>query len=75
MAPEDIPHALQPFGQIDGKLARQHEGTGLGLPLSKALIERHDGQLEISSHPGQGTTVTLWLPESRVLKERRAGAA
>ena len=39
MAPEDIPKALSLFGQVDGQLNRKHEGTGLGLPLTKALTE------------------------------------
>ncbi|GEO82728.1 PAS domain S-box protein [Pararhodospirillum oryzae] len=62
MAPEDIPVALQPFGQVDGTLARRYEGTGLGLPLSKALVELHGGTLSLESQPGQGTTVRMSLP-------------
>ena len=61
MRPEDIPKALEPFGQIDSALARRYDGTGLGLPLSKALVELHGGKLEIKSALGQGTTVTITL--------------
>ena len=67
MRPEDIPVALQPFRQIDSALSRKHAGTGLGLPLAKALTELHGGRLEIESRPGNGTAVTLHLPPERVL--------
>src|SRR6266851_76535 len=62
MRPEDIPIALAPFGQIDSRLARRYEGTGLGLPLAKAFIEAHQGRLEIESAIGQGTAVIVILP-------------
>jgi signal transduction histidine kinase len=62
MAPEDIPTALQPFQQIDARLARSHDGTGLGLPLAKMLVEKHGGRLVIESVPERGTTVTVVLP-------------
>ena len=62
MKAEDIPTALAAFGQVDARLARKYEGTGLGLPLSKALAELHGGSLTIQSQPGVGTTVTLFLP-------------
>ncbi|WP_341702208.1 PAS-domain containing protein [Ferrovibrio sp.] len=62
MAPQDIPKALAPFGQVIGVLTRQHQGTGLGLPLVKSLAELHHGSLSITSAPGQGTTATIRLP-------------
>ena len=65
MRPEDIPLALQPFRQIDNALTRKYSGTGLGLPLAKALIELHGGRLEIDSRPGIGTTATIVLPARR----------
>jgi PAS domain S-box-containing protein len=58
--------ALQPFGQVDGGLARKYEGTGLGLPLTKGLIEAHGGTLEIGSALGEGTTATIRFPAERV---------
>jgi signal transduction histidine kinase len=67
MASQDIPKALSPFGQLDSSLARKHHGTGLGLPLSKALVELHGGRLELQSTIGHGTTVTVYLPAARVL--------
>ena len=67
MAPQDIPKALSPFGQLDSSLARKHRGTGLGLPLSTALAELHGGRLDLQSAAGGGTTVTVYLPAARVL--------
>jgi signal transduction histidine kinase len=74
MSPEDIPTALQPFQQIDAGLSRSHEGTGLGLPLSKMLVEKHGGSLVVDSAPGRGTTVTVVLPAWRVLHKAREQA-
>jgi len=71
MKAEDIPIALERFGQIDSRLSRKYEGTGLGLPLAKQLIELHGGRLHIESVPGAGTTVSVILPADRVLKARR----
>jgi PAS domain S-box-containing protein len=68
MAPDDIPKALSKFGQIDGDLNRQHEGTGLGLPLTQALAEQHGGTLEIESEPNVGTTVTVSFPAQRTIQ-------
>lgn len=67
MAPEDIPRALSRFGQIDSALSRKFEGTGLGLPLTKALAELHGGSLGIESAPGVGTTVTVRFPAERIV--------
>ena len=54
MRAEDIPIALAKFGQIDSSHSRRYEGTGLGLPLTKRLIELHGGTLEILSAPDVG---------------------
>ncbi|HYM02680.1 MAG TPA: ATP-binding protein [Stellaceae bacterium] len=66
IAHEHIPTVLAPFGQIESVASRQHHGTGLGLPLTKSLIELHGGKLAIDSTPGTGTVVTLHLPRERV---------
>ena len=63
---ENIVKALTPFVQVDSELNRRYQGTGLGLPLSKNLMELHGGRLEISSIYGSGTTVTIYLPSTRV---------
>jgi len=67
MAPEDVPRAMTLFGQIDSKISRKHEGTGLGLPLAKHLVELHGGTLTIDSKVNTGTTVTIVLPGERIL--------
>ncbi len=67
MKAEDIATALEPFGQIEGPLTRRFDGTGLGLPLAKALVELHGGRLEIASAPGEGTTVRIRLPPERIV--------
>jgi len=64
---QDIPRALAPFSQIDSHLSRRYQGTGLGLPLAKRLIELHGGSLDLSSVPGSGTTVTVRLPPERTI--------
>jgi len=62
IAPEHIPVVLAPFGQVENDLTRQYEGTGLGLPLVKSLIEMHGGRFEIHSTPGEGTTIRAEFP-------------
>jgi two-component system cell cycle sensor histidine kinase PleC len=66
MSPEEQVKALEPFGQVDNRLSRRHKGTGLGLPLTRRLIELHGGALEIVSAEGAGTTVTLVFPVVRL---------
>ena len=63
----DIAGVLRPYRSSRSVKDHQHEGTGLGLPISKALMEMHDGQLTIDSTPGVGTTVCLTLPLERLM--------
>jgi PAS domain S-box-containing protein len=69
MAPEDIRVAMRPFEQLDRGLTKKFEGTGLGLPIAKGLIESHGGQFKIASALNAGTTVTITLPPERVLSD------
>ncbi len=62
MTPEEIDIAMSPFGQVRSTLNKTHEGTGLGLPLSNALVRLHDGDLRIESRKGAGTRVLVELP-------------
>ncbi len=66
ISPDDIPKALSQFVQIDSRHNRKYAGTGLGLPLAKALVERHGGSLDLQSRPGVGSTVTLRFPTARI---------
>jgi len=59
---EDIPKVLEPFGQVESELSQRHQGTGLGLPLTKELAELHGGSLTMESNVDVGTTVTITLP-------------
>ena len=68
MRPQDIEVALKPFRQIDSALNRRYEGTGLGLPLTKAMVELHGGTLVLESAVGEGTTVTVHLPAARLIR-------
>jgi PAS domain S-box-containing protein len=70
-----ITTALERFGQVDGGLARRHEGTGLGLPLTKGLAELHGGALRIESARGVGTRAIITLPAERLLPAAPATAA
>jgi PAS domain S-box-containing protein len=78
IAAEDLPTALRQFGQVDSAWNRRYQGTGLGLPLTKALVELHDGSLDLKSRPNEGTTVTLRFPAWRIVHiddgTRQAGA-
>jgi len=71
----DIPRAFERFGQIDSRLSRKYEGTGLGLPLTKQLVELHGGTLTLESKPNVGTTVTILLPAERTVSDKQAVAA
>lgn len=73
MTAEDIEIALTAFGQVASAYNRGHPGTGLGLPLTRALIELHDGRLSLESRVGTGTTATLWLPSERLIDPAQGG--
>lgn len=67
--PEDkLEQAMEPFGQVSDKAENSgQQGTGLGLPLAKAMVELHQGAMQLESAEGQGTTVTFRLPPNRML--------
>jgi two-component system cell cycle sensor histidine kinase PleC len=78
MSAEEVAVALKPFGQVDGGRSRWREGTGLGLPIARALVGLHGGVLEIKSAKGVGTEVIITLPSpdsvSAVSRERATPA-
>src|ERR1043166_8073976 len=55
MTQEQLAHAMKPFAQVKTAYTRGHEGTGLGLPITKALVEQHGGHFFLSSEPNVGT--------------------
>lgn len=65
---EDLDRLAQPFQQVEHQHAKTQHGTGLGLALSKSLIELHEGRFDMASEPGRGTTVSFTLP----LRQRKA---
>jgi signal transduction histidine kinase len=68
MSEEEIETALEPFSQVQAHISRQHEGTGLGLPIAKAIMEILGGSLAISSARGLGTTCTVFFPSGEVVE-------
>jgi signal transduction histidine kinase len=64
MKEDDIEKVMQPFYQVDNDLTRRAQGTGLGLPLTKSLIELQGGRMTIESRPGEGTIVSVYMPRA-----------
>jgi two-component system cell cycle sensor histidine kinase PleC len=62
IAEKDLERLARPFEQIENQFSKTREGTGLGLALTKSLIEMHHGRFEIDSAPGEGTTTRVILP-------------
>lgn len=62
ISPEDLPRIMEPFEQADSSLSRGFEGLGLGIPLARALIQLHGGNIDLTSELGRGTTVQVTLP-------------
>ncbi|MFP6712929.1 MAG: ATP-binding protein [Rhodospirillales bacterium] len=67
MRAQEIETALTRFGQVGREARSDQEGTGLGLPLTRDLIELHGGELKIDSTPDIGTTVSIIFPSERVV--------
>ena len=67
IAEADMKNVLERFGQVDSAYTRMHQGTGLGLPLTKQLIELHGGWLGIKSEVNVGTSVSVIFPPERLI--------
>jgi signal transduction histidine kinase len=68
MTDEELATALEPFGQVQNALTKHHDGTGLGLPIARHLVELHGGTLSLTSQKGYGTTVSVTIPPARLTK-------
>ena len=66
ISPEHLPRLTERFYRVDGSRSRDTGGTGLGLSIVKHVIQRHGGELKVSSEPGKGSTFTLHIPAMRV---------
>jgi signal transduction histidine kinase len=62
IAADDLPRLFRQFVQLDSRLSRKYEGTGLGLVLVRQLVELHGGALAVRSTPGVGSEFMFWLP-------------
>lgn len=67
MNKKELAKAMTEFGQVESGLSRKYEGTGLGLPLTKWLVELHGGTFEIDSEKGEGTTATVRFSRERTV--------
>jgi signal transduction histidine kinase len=67
MSDDQIALAMEPFSQVDHQLNRKHQGTGLGLPITKKLVEMHGGALRLESELGIGTLAWVDLPKSSIV--------
>lgn len=76
MSDSELDTALRPFGQVNAGFDKQHEGTGLGLPISNELAQMHNGVLQVQSTKGVGTIVSIFLPTvQKVQSENSAPTA
>ena len=69
IAAKDLARVLQPFEQVDSTFSRAQQGTGLGLPLVKAIMELHSGNMELRSEVGVGTRVSVTFPPGRAIRD------
>ena len=68
IASEDIPKLFLKFQQLDSSNTRKAGGTGLGLVISKGIVEEHGGRIWVESKKGEGSTFSFWIPVRPVVK-------
>ena len=69
IAEEHLATVMEPFGQVESNLNKTYEGTGLGLPLVKSMVDMHGGTMAIESGLDAGTLVTISFPENRIVPQ------
>jgi PAS domain S-box-containing protein len=74
VSPEDQQRIFEPFVQAESDLSRRYEGTGLGLPLVRSLVELHDAEISLESAVGRGTRVSVLFPPARLVAPAPAKA-
>ena len=74
MTEDEIAIAFEPFRQVENALTKKFEGTGLGLPIARRLVELHGGRLEIASAKHVGTVIRAYLPPERIIATQEAAA-
>ncbi len=74
IAEDDLARLARPFEQVENQHSKTTQGTGLGLALTKSLVEMHGGELDMRSSPGQGTTVSFALPVRQGAAQTRSVA-
>jgi signal transduction histidine kinase len=60
--PDQLEHIFERFYRVNGAAARKNDGSGLGLALVKEIVDQHNGQVSVTSQPGEGSTFTVTLP-------------
>jgi two-component system sensor histidine kinase BaeS len=63
--PQDLPFVFETFYRGEKSRSRSTGGSGLGLAIARGLVEAHGGEIQVSSTPGQGTTISVHLPDNR----------